>query len=298
MTTVPAPTLTQSRAFVASDWALLLAPAAIWGSSFLFTAEALEHFEPGLVTWLRVLFGFCMVMALPGARRPLPRAARPKAALVGFFWMAFPLTLFPIAQQWINSSIAGLLNASMPLFTALIGWSVFRVSTTGRRLAGVMIGFSGILLIGVPTARVDGTSALGVVLVLAAVASYGVAVNISAPLQAEYSLLPVLAHALGVALVLVTPGGIVGATGSTFAWSALLQCIWLGALGTGIAFVCSSALGRRHGALPMAVIAYFIPIVSTVLGRVFRDETLGSWVLVGGAVVLVGAWFATQVSRR
>ncbi len=286
-----------TEAFTSRDWLLLLAPAAIWGSSFLFTAEALESFEPGVVTWLRVAFGFLALLAVPGSRVPLPRSAWPKVAALGLFWMAFPLSMFPIAQQWINSSITGMLNAAMPLFTVLIGWSVFKLSTTGRRLAGVLVGFGGICFIGVPTARLDGTSAWGVILVLLAVASYGVAVNIAAPLQAQHAALPVLVRALGVALILVTPGGAVGVADSSFSWTALGQCLWLGALGTGVAFVCAATLGGRHGPVPMSVVTYFIPVVATILGVVFRDESIDGWAVIGGSLVLLGAAMATASKR-
>ncbi|NDH83767.1 MAG: EamA/RhaT family transporter, partial [Acidimicrobiia bacterium] len=105
-----------------TEWSVLLSLSLIWGGSFLFMAIGLESFEPGLVTLLRVGFGALTLLFVPAARQPVPRAAMPRIALLGVTWMAFPLTMFPIAQQWIDSSVAGMLNSGMPLMTVLIAW--------------------------------------------------------------------------------------------------------------------------------------------------------------------------------
>ena len=89
-----------------TEWSVLLSLSLIWGGSFLFMAIGLESFEPGLVTLLRVGFGALTLLFIPApASRCL--AAMPRIALLGVTWMAFPLTMFPIAQQWIDSSVPG-----------------------------------------------------------------------------------------------------------------------------------------------------------------------------------------------
>ena len=178
---MPAP---DESPFASRDWALLVGAASIWGSSFLLMAIGLDAFAPGVVTFLRVGFGAAALSLIPTARQPI-RADRGRVALVGFTWMALPLTLFPIAQQWIDSSVAGMLNSGMPLMTVLIAWVVFATPTGPRRLVGVVVGFVGIALIGIPEASTAGTNALGVLLVMGAVTCYGFAVNLTGPLQAR-----------------------------------------------------------------------------------------------------------------
>lgn len=277
------------------DWSMLVALSLIWGASFLFMAIGLESFEPGLVTLLRVGFGAVTLLFIPAARVPVPRHVLPRIALLGFTWMAFPLTLFPIAQQWIDSSVAGMLNSGMPLMTVLIAWLLFATPTGPRRLFGVMVGFVGILLISVPEASVAGTNAAGVGLVLLAVMSYGVAVNIAGPLQREFGSLPVIGRALGFAALVCVPFGLIDGAESSFSWGSLAACAAVGIGGTGVAYALAGTLTGRVGAVRMSIVTYMIPIVSIVLGVVFRDESVSPWAILGTAVVLAGAFLSSRV---
>ena len=287
------------------DWSVLAALSLIWGASFLFMAIGLESFEPGLVTLLRVGFGALTLLFIPAARVPVHRSAYPRIALLGFTWMAFPLTLFPIAQQWIDSSVAGMLNSGMPLMATLVAWLAFAWSSrnlyssfspTGpRRLFGVLVGFVGILFISIPEASVAGTNAAGVGLVLLAVSSYGLAVNIAGPLQREYGSLPVISRALGFAALLCVPFGLVDTVGSSFSWSSLAACAAVGIGGTGVAYALAGLLTGRVGAVRMSIVTYLIPLVSIVLGVVFRDETISVWAIPGTAIVLLGAFLSSRV---
>lgn len=283
--------------FTPADWLLLLGAAGIWGASFLFTAEALETFEPGLVTLLRVGFGLATLSLLPASRPPLERADLPRTMLLGLTWMAFPLTLFPIAQQWIDSSLTGMLNSAMPLMTVVVTALAFHGPVRRPQVIGVGVGFAGILLMGLPTATTAGTNAAGVALVIVAVTSYGVAVNLAVPLQQKYGSLPVLVRALRTAFVLVLPFGLAGIPDSSFQATSLLSCLFLGAGGTGIAFVFAATLAGRQGAVGTSLVTYLMPVVSIVLGVALRDEDLSGWEVAGTAVVIVGAWLAARVPR-
>jgi len=293
MTAAVAP---EDAEFASLDWALLIGAAGIWGSSFLLMAIGLDAFAPGLVTVLRVGIGGATLALFPGARASIPRADLARVALLGFTWMAFPLTLFPIAQQWIDSSVAGMLNSGMPLMTVLIAAAFFATPTGPRRLAGVLVGVVGIALIGIPEASTAGTNAAGVALVLAAVTSYGFAVNISGPLQARHGALAVTAHALWFATAMTTPFGLWGVRSSGFAWDSLVACVVMGALGTGLAFVWATTLSGRVGAVRTSVITYVVPVVAIVLGVAVRDEVVSGWSIAGIVVVLVGAWLSSRTS--
>lgn len=282
--------------FAPLDWGLLLGAASIWGGSFLFMAIGLDAFEPGLVTFLRVAFGAATLLLVPAARVSIPRADMGRIALLGITWMAFPLTMFPIAQQWIDSSLAGMLNAAMPLLTVTIAWLGFRTPTTSRRLVGVGVGIVGILLIGIPEATTGGTNAVGVGLVVLAVASYGIAVNIAGPLQQRHGALPVTARALSFATILTLPYGAYGLADSSFAWDSLLACVAVGALGTGVAFTFAATLTGRVGAVRTSIITYVVPVVSIALGVVFRNETVSALAIIGTGIVLYGAWLSSRTA--
>ncbi|MEM8705343.1 MAG: DMT family transporter [Actinomycetota bacterium] len=285
----------EDRPMAPAEWSVLLTLSLIWGGSFLFMAIGLESFEPGLVTLLRVGFGVLTLLFIPAARQPVPREALPRIALLGFTWMAFPLTLFPIAQQWIDSSVAGMLNSGMPLMTVLLAWLVFSTPTGPRRLFGVLVGLVGILLISLPEAQVAGTNAAGVLLVLLAVTSYGVAVNIAGPLQRAHGSLPVISRALAFATLTCVPFGLVDGAQSSFSWGSLAACAAVGIGGTGVAYALAGWLTGRVGAVRMSIVTYVIPVVSIVLGVVFRDETVSGWAILGTAVVLAGAFLSSRV---
>ena len=276
------------------DWLLMVTAAGIWGSSFLFMDVALEVEHPGLVAWLRPVLGLAFMAMLPSARRPVDRSDHPRLLLLGFLWMAIPLSLFPLAQTWIDSSIAGMMNSGMPVMTLLAGAALFGVTTHRVQVAGVVVGIVGLLMIGIPTASVGETSAVGVLLVILAVACYGVAVNIAGPLQRRYGSPAVLLRVLVVATVATTPWGLVGLAGSDFAWSAVVSNVAVGMGGTGIAYVAAASLIGRVGPVRMSAVTYIVPVVAAVLGIFVLGETLGV-VQVSGALVLVaGAWLTTR----
>ena len=276
------------------DWLLMVTAAGIWGSSFLFMDVALEVEHPGLVAWLRPVLGLAFMAMLPSARRPVDRSDHPRLLLLGFLWMAIPLSLFPLAQTWIDSSIAGMMNSGMPVMTLLAGAALFGVTTHRVQVAGVVVGIVGLLMIGIPTASVGETSAVGVLLVVLAVACYGVAVNIAGPLQRRYGSPAVLLRVLVVATVATTPWGLVGLAGSDFAWSAVASNVAVGMGGTGIAYVAAASLIGRVGPVRMSAVTYIVPVVAAVLGIAVLGETLGV-VQVSGALVLVaGAWLTTR----
>ena len=279
----------------AFDWLLLLTAAGVWGSSFLFMDVALRVEHPGLVAWLRPALGLCFLAVVPGAWRPVDRSDLPAIGLLGFLWMGIPLTLFPLAQTWIDSSIAGMMNSGMPIMTLMAGAAFFGVRTHRLQVAGVMVGVLGILMVGLPTATGgEGASAVGVLLVVLAISCYGMAANIAGPLQRRYGSPAVLVRVLMVATLATTPWGLIGLADSDFAWAAVGANLAVGVGGTGIAYVAAATLIGRVGPVRMSSVTYVVPIVAAILGVVVLDEVLGAWEVSGLAVLMAGAWMTTR----
>lgn len=286
---------TNREAFAALDWGLFVSVSLIWGSSFLFMAIGLDAFHPGLVTWLRVALGAIVLALLPKARKTrIEPEDRARIGILGLIWIAVPLTLFPIAQQWIDSGAAGMLNGATPIFTALLATILLRALPGRLQIGGLAIGFFGIVAIALPSAGTTTTAAIGVILVLVATVCYAVALNMVAPLQQRYGSLPVIARAQWVATALVAPFGVYGLIRSSFAWPSLLALLAVGILGTGVAFVLMGTLSGRVGPTRSAFISYAIPVVALVLGVVFRDEIVSPIAVVGVAFVVVGAMLASR----
>ncbi len=294
---------TRLEAFGAAEWGLLAVIATIWGSSFVLMEIGLRAFEPGLVTLLRVGLGATALLLVPRARRTsILREDWPRVALLGVVWMGIPLLLFPVAQQWIDSSVAGMINGAMPLTVA--AWSALLLGRApGRSQAvGLLIGFAGIVAISLPelplgrlTAEGTALTALGAGLVVVATVLYGLAANIAVPLQQRYGALPVMLRVQAVALLLITPFGLAALPGSTFAIGPALAMVPLGMLGTGLAFVLMATLVGRVGGPRGSIAIYFVPVVAVLLGVVVLGERVHPLALLGTALVLAGAW---ATSRR
>jgi drug/metabolite transporter (DMT)-like permease len=261
-------------------------------------ALRVEH--PGLVAWLRPALGLGFLAVVPGAWRPIARSDLPTIGLLGLLWMAIPLSLFPLAQTWIDSSIAGMMNSGMPVMTLMAGAAFFGVRTHRLQVAGVVVGIAGIVMVGLPTAtsegRGAGTGALGVLLVLVAISCYGVAANIAGPLQRRYGSPAVLLRVLMVATVATMPWGLVGLADSDFAWSAAGSNLAVGFGGTGVAYVAAATLIGRVGPVRMSAVTYVVPIVAVILGVAVLGESVGAWEVAGLAVLMVGAWMTTRVA--
>src|ERR671910_1747852 len=203
------------EAFGPVEWGLLAAVASIWGSSFLWIEVGLEALQPTVVTLCRVALGVLALALVTRARRTkIARADWPRVVLLAIVWMAVPLTLFPVAQRWIDSSLAGMLNGAVPLTSAFVAVLLVRTLPGRVQAAGLVVGFAGVVTIAWPELGTVDTTALGVALVIVAVFCYGIGANVAVPLQQRYGALPVLMRALVVSLVLVPPAGVAGIPGS------------------------------------------------------------------------------------
>ncbi len=285
---------TRLDAFGAAEWSLLTAIAVIWGSSFLFMAVGLEAFRPGVVTLARVGLGAVTLALVPAARRGVERADLPRIALLGVIWIGIPLSLFPIAQQWIDSSVAGMLNGAMPIASATWATVLLRRLPGWRQLIGIATGFVGVVAISLPEVVDSSATALGTALVVLAIVLYGLSTNVAVPLQQRYGALPVLFRAQLAALVIVVPYGLIQLPGSTWDWGSAAAMVPLGVLGTALAFVFMATLVGRVGATRGSIAIYFVPIVAMVLGAAVLDERIEPLAMAGVAFVLVGAWFASR----
>jgi drug/metabolite transporter (DMT)-like permease len=284
----------RSGSFGATEWLLLATIALIWGSSFLFIDIGLEALQPGVIAVARVALGVAALSLFPAARRPLGREDRTRVAFLGVIWAGLPLILFPVAQQWIDSSVAGMLNGAVPLAGA--AWAVLLLRRPLPRVhaVGLLVGFAGVLAISWPELQGSRATMLGASLVVLAVLCYGLAVNLAVPLQQRHGALPVLLRAQLAALVLLAPFGLWGLRGSSFAWGPALAMLPLGILGTGLAFVLMTNLVGRVGGPRGAVATYLIPVVALVLGVVLLDERVAAAAVAGTVLVVAGAWLTSR----
>jgi drug/metabolite transporter (DMT)-like permease len=272
------------------DWLLLVVPGVIWGASFLFIAEGLRAVGPNGVTFVRILVGFATLAVLPSARRPVPRSDWAGLALLGVLWLAFPLSMFPFAEQRVSSALTGMLNGATALFTAIVAAALARRAPSRGVLAGLAVGLTGAVLVAWPALDEGRSSVEGVVLILAALVSYGFALNLARPLQQRHGALPVIWRAQAVALALTAPLGLPDLLAMRWMPGPLLALLALGALGTGMAYVLVAVAAGRVGATTASATTFLIPPVALVLGVLVRGERVAPVSVLGGAVCVAGAW--------
>lgn len=288
----------ESQPFAASDWARMALVAVLWGCSFLFIEIGLDHLAPGVVAFARIALGAATLAVFPAARVPVPRREWGWIAVLGVTWMAVPMVLFPIAEQWVDSSLAGMINGAAPLCTAAVAAIAMRRAPGRRAGIGLAIGFAGVTAVSLPALGSSSSSALGAGLLLLATLLYGVAFNVAGPLQRRYGALPVLLRAQLVALVLTAPLGIAGLGESELAWSSALAMVALGCGGTAVAFAAFTTLAGRVGSTRASVTIYLLPPVAIAAGALVRDEAIGAAAVVGTVLVLAGAAITGSAAPR
>jgi drug/metabolite transporter (DMT)-like permease len=278
---------------------LIIVPGLIWGASFLFIAEGLQAVAPMGVTVTRIALGFAALSFVPAARRPILPQDRMKTAALGVLWLAFPLSMFPFAEQHVSSALAGMLNGATPLFAALVASLLARQAPSRRVALGLAVGFAGAILIALP--GLTGLDAMrdqarGVLMILAALVSYAFAYSLARPLQQRNGALPVVWRALGAALLLTLPIGGPAIAHAHWTAASLGSLMALGALGTGVAYAVLATAAGRLGATRASSNNFIIPVVSLLLGVLVRHEQVSAISVAGAGVCLLGAWLIRPVA--
>ncbi len=284
-------------AFTPGDWGLFVAISMIWGSSFLFIKVGLDAVQPGLITWGRVSLGALVLNVLPRARVRIQAEDRFRMVVLSIVWVGIPFTLFPLAEQHINSAVTGMLNGAQPIFAAIVAGVLLRRPPSRMQSVGLLVGLGGVIAISASQAGEGGTAWVGAVLVVAATLCYGFAVNIAPPLQQRYGALAVMARMLALAAVWTAPFGIASIPPSSWELRPTLAVVFIGAVGTGTAFVIMGNLVGRVGATRSSLVTYLIPVVALVLGVVIQDDRVTGPALAGVALVITGAVLASRQIR-
>ncbi|MFI2435144.1 DMT family transporter [Streptomyces sp. NPDC018693] len=287
------------------DWRLRFGLLSlIWGFSFLLIKVGTDGYAPFQVTLGRLLFGTAVLaVAMVVKRQRLPRGARTWAhlAVAGFLLNALPFSLFAYAELTIPSTLAGICNATSPLWgmaLSLVALSEDR--PTRLRVAGLGLGFLGVLTVLGAWQGFSGLDATGTALALLASLSYPVGwIYVRRTLAGTgYSHLSMTGAQLMLAtvqLAVVTP--LFTSMPTRFPVLPLLAVLALGALGTGLAVLVQYGLVAEVGPTTAQTVTYVIPVVAAGAGVLILGESLRWSTPVGAVIVLAGAAL-TQVRPR
>jgi len=282
------------EAYAPLDWTLLGSISLIWGASFLFIAVGLRSLEPGVIALARVLLGAGALLVFPAARRMIAPVDRGRVVIIGIVSQGAPALLFALAEQRIESALAGMLVSATPILTALLMTAITRRLPGRTQRLGLVVGFAGVTALTLPSLAEAGGSALGIFYVVVAISGYAFANVLYPPLQQTYGSLPVIMWALVAASIVLLPLGLLGLPDSRFEWGPVLSILVLGVVGTGLARAMHMTLIGRVGPNRGAIAGYSIPVIALILGVVFLDESVKLVQLAGVAVVLVGSYLVTR----
>lgn len=280
--------------------------ALIWGSSFLFIKVGLQGLGPVQIVLARLFFGAVVlagVLLVRGTRFPRTPVTWGHLAVAAVFGNILPYFSFAWAEQYVASNVAGVLNATTPLFTmvlALAATSERRASPA--RVLGLIVGFAGVVVILAPWELLTaGGSWQGQLACLAAAFSYGISyIYISRFLTGRGLSSPVLAAGqLAAATVLLGVTAPLTATAPIDpSWAVAGSMAALGVLGTGVAYLLLYRLIGDEGPTAASTVTYLIPIVAVFLGVVGLGEPL-TWNLAAGtAVILAGVALTNRAPRH
>jgi drug/metabolite transporter (DMT)-like permease len=294
----PAATTTHARRGWGTKFLLL---ALIWGLSFLFIKLGEERLAALHVALGRMLTGTATLAVILAVRRErLPAGWRTWGHLVvaGLLLNAVPFSLLAYGEQHVSSVVAGIWNATTPLFTLPVAVALIAEERlTRQRAIGLLIGLAGVLtVLGIWRGH-GATSIEGNLLCLGSAVSYGFGFPYARRFLASRPDSP-LGLAAGqlicgtAALAILTPFLTTGP--GTLTAGVLASVLTLGAFGTGIAYILNYSIIRDAGATVASTVTYIIPIFSTLAGIIFLTERLTWYQPLGAAVILLGAAIAQE----
>ena len=273
----------------------ILLLSAIWGVSFLLIRIAGESFPPLWIAVMRSGLGGLLLWAvlLLRGKKPAPRQYVPWLLLVGLFNNAIPFTCFAWGEQVVPSNTASVLNATTPIWTLLIGLAVTRKGTRANVLAGVALGFAGVVMVVLHQssgAVADVPRAIflrGVALISCGALGYAIASVIAKAKLQGVDPMVIAASQLGSAFLMVTPLAFAGPMPTHVRATTLGAAAVLGFAGSGIAYLLFFHILSTSSATHAVAVTYLLPVWGVFWGAV-AHEPIGVWTCVGVAVTIAG----------
>lgn len=270
--------------------------AALWGSSFLFMLMGAAEFGPWATAGLRVAIAsvaLLPVLVVAGHWPTLKRHARP-ILLIGLVNSAIPFALYCFALLHISTGVSAILNATTPLFGALVAWVWLKDTPDRGRALGLAVGFAGVMLLSWPKADFSvGGTGWAVLACLGATFSYGIAASCTKRyLTGVHPLATATGSQIGATLGLALPAWWFWPTQtpSAGAWGALVV---VGVLCTAVAYILFFRLIEKAGPSKTLTVTFLIPVFALGYGVVLLGETITPTMVLGGVVILAGVALAT-----
>jgi drug/metabolite transporter (DMT)-like permease len=277
--------------------ALFAAMSLVWGIPYLLIKVAVDDGVPPLfVAWARVALGALVLLPIAAHAGALRGLRQHLGWVVTFavFEVCIPFPLIAYGELHVPSSLAAILIASLPLIVAVISLRVLpEERVDARRLAGMLVGFAGVvLLVGIDlTGSRD--ELLGALWILVATCGYAIGPMIIRRKLSGADPRGISAAALATATILLAPAAVLTPPAAMPSGEALAALAGLGVICSALAFVLFFALIVEAGPSRASVVTYLNPAVAILLGVTLLDERLGAASIGGLALILAGSWIAT-----
>jgi drug/metabolite transporter (DMT)-like permease len=281
----------------ARAWTAFALVSVLWGIPYLFISVAVDHgISPGFLAWSRVVLGAAVLLPIAWRAGTLAglRGHWRWVVVYAIFEIAIPFPLIALGEKHVSSSVAAILIAASPLLVAVLARNFDHSDrVAGRRLAGLLLGFAGVIaLVGVDIAG-DADELLGTFAILIAAVGYAIGPMTLQARLASIDPPAIMGAALLVAAILLTPLAALTPPGGAVEGEAVAAILVLGILCTAAAFVLFGALVIEVGASRALVITYVAPVVALAAGIVVLDESPGLGTLLGLPLILAGSALAT-----
>ena len=278
--------------------------AVVWGASYLFIKVAVDEIEPAAMMFVRLVIAATLLVPFVLLRegtsrglRELARAWRPGLVL-GIASAAVPFTLIAWGEKHVDSGVAAIANATVPLFVVLLAIR-FRPSerANGSRLAGVLLGLLGVAVLAGAQPEGGWWAVAGTLAVVVASLSYAIG-GLYGQGPSRIASAPVLAAAsmVGGALVLL-PFAALQLPDEVPGWKASASVAALAVGGTALAQLVMFRMLRFHGAARLSLVTYLLPVTAVLYGVLLLDEVLTIGTLAGLALILPGVALGSGAVR-
>ena len=279
---------------------LFILAGFLWGIPYVFISVAVDPdtgFSPAIVVFLRVFIGALILIPIAIYDKTFFTAIKgwKYIAVYAFFEMVIPWILIGTAEQSISSGLAGLLVASVPIFSTLItSWHGDKTVWQPQRLIGIGVGFLGVfLLVGIES--ITGSSdPLAILMVLGAALGYAYAVIYITRKMPGVSGVAINGIAMAMTAVFYAPALVLLWPDRAVSAAAIYCVIALGVFSTGIAFAVFFTVMAEIGPTRASLVTYMNTAFAVVLGVIILSEPLTTGIIVGLPLVLIGSYLASR----
>lgn len=285
-----------------AHWGVFILLSLTWGSSFILMKIGLESFTSYQVASLRlVAAGLALLPFLPKALRQTPGKKLPLILLSGVLGNGIPAFLFCLAETEIDSSLAGILNALVPLMALLSGIIIFKSPFKKAQLTGIFVGLAGVVLLFTSKGISTNEHWYYAFLVILATISYGINISLVHNTLKGFSSLQLGSIAMFFCAILTFPilwfsNFFPQFTQPNAPWRSLSAGLVLGVMGTGIAAVLFFLLIKRAGSVLASMVAYALPLVAVGWGLLAHEPITWVQVLCMG-IILLGVYLVNSANK-